>query len=235
MKEVNCIIIEDQLPAQEILKSYIDQVVELKLQATFTNAIEAGSWLKQNSTDLIFLDIHLPKVTGLEFLEMMTVKPKVILTTAYTEYALEGFELDVVDYLVKPFSFDRFNRALGKLNLTEPGDYSTTSDPGEEDFVFVKDGHEILKIFYHDILYLKASGDFVEVVIKDRKHLISSTLKYWEELLPNKGFYRIHKSYIVNLKKIDKISGNQVILPNQAIPIGRSYQQAFLKKLDLKS
>ena len=235
MKEVNCIIIEDQLPAQEILKSYIDQAVELKLQATFTNAIEAGSWLKQNSTDLIFLDIHLPKVTGLEFLEMMTVKPKVILTTAYTEYALEGFELDVVDYLVKPFSFDRFNRALGKLNLTEPGDRSTTSDPGEEDFVFVKDGHEILKIFYHDILYLKASGDFVEVVIKDRKHLISSTMKYWEELLPNKGFYRIHKSYIVNLKKIDKISGNQVILPNQAIPIGRSYQQAFLKKLDLKS
>lgn len=236
MNEIKCVIIEDQRPAQQILIQYIKDLSSLKLEAVFTNVIEAGAFLKENDVDLIFLDIHLPKLSGLEFLEMAPIRPNVIITTAYPDYALQGFELDAIDYLLKPFSFERFERAIGKLrerdvSAIDNGDGINS----EETFTFIKDGREVVKVPFEDIVYVKASGDYVELVRTQQKHLIAYTMKFWEELLSGKGFFRVHKSYIINLNRIDKISGNQVHVSGEKIPVGRSYQQAFWNKININN
>ncbi|MDN5204921.1 LytTR family DNA-binding domain-containing protein [Fulvivirgaceae bacterium BMA10] len=241
MTEIRCVIIEDQLPAQKILIRYIEDLPELKLLTTFTNAVEAVSYLKKEKVDLIFLDIHLPKLSGLDFLKILPDRPKIILTTAYTDYALEGFELDVVDYLVKPISLERFIRAINKVNpsyasqagLDPRDEYIEEEKP--DSYIFVKDGREILKIFFDRIICIKASGDFVELITLDKKYLIAYTMKYWEELLSPKNFCRVHKSYIINLQKIDKIYGNSIYMQDHTIPIGRSHRQAFFKRININS
>ena len=227
---MKCIIIEDQPPAQRILKKYIADIGNLELKGTFTNAIEALDFLRNNEVDLLFLDIHLPKISGLEFLKNLRNSPHVILTTAFPDYALESYELDVIDYLLKPFSFQRFVKAVSKL----PGKSSTSSSDSQDSFrseIFIKSGYEHIKITLDDIVFIKSDQDYCELHTSNKKYLSPEPLRYWEKTLNPQCFTRVHKSYIINVTKIEKISGNQVFLMGDAlIPIGRAYKEEFIRE-----
>ena len=229
---ITCIIIEDQAPAQRLLKTYINQVDFLELKGTFSNAIDALQFLNKESVGLIFLDIHLPKLSGIEFLKTFSKPPKVILTTAFSDYALESYELDVIDYLLKPFSFQRFLKAILKLqhqNTVETSNPDKAKEPLE--YIFIKSGYEHLKLNIKDITYIKSESDYTEVFTQQSKHLTSYPLKYWMEHLDITKFCQVHKSYIVQIDKINKVSGNQIHLNNSAIvPIGRAYKDKFVER-----
>ncbi|MFK7834406.1 MAG: LytR/AlgR family response regulator transcription factor [Winogradskyella sp.] len=231
---MNCIIIEDQQPAQRILKKYIDDTNSLNLIGTYTDALETLEMINSQKVDLIFLDIHLPKLSGIDFLKTLTHPPKVILTTAFDNYAIESYELNVVDYLLKPFSFPRFLKAitkatdqniqLAKTDQNSLAEKNTTT-------IFIKSGYEHIRIDIEDIYFIKSDSDYLEIHLKDKKHLSSDSLSSWDEFLTPKDYVRIHKSYIINTKKIEKIAGNQVYLKdNKIIPIGRAYKANFFKQ-----
>ncbi|NUQ26016.1 MAG: response regulator transcription factor [Saprospiraceae bacterium] len=227
---MHCIIIEDQPPAQRILKKYIEDIGTLHLKATFADAIQALDYLKTEEVDLIFLDIHLPKISGLDFLKTVANPPHIILTTAFPDYALESYEFNVVDYLLKPFSFQRFVKAVAKVpvKITPAPMQATAENPRRE--IFLKSGYEHIKITVDDILYLKSDTDYTELFLADKKHLSSEPLRYWEEMLDPRQFVRVHKSYIVNTAKIEKLSGNQLFLTDgKVIPVGRAYKEEFLR------
>lgn len=226
---MKCIIVEDQQPAQRILKKYISELGTLTLVGTFGDAIQAMEFLKKEEIDLIFLDINLPKLSGISFLKSLTSRPQIIFTTAYSEYAMDGYELDVVDYLLKPFSFERFVKAVGKVRTITSPSAEPESQPKREHFI--KIGYEHIRIAFEDILYLAADGDYCKVCLANKKHLSSEPLKKWLELLDKNDFYRTHKSYVVNIHKISKLSGNQVhLVDGNVIPIGRTYRDEFLGK-----
>ncbi len=221
---MNCIIIEDQLPAQRILKKYIEDSANLNLVATYSNALQAMQFLTSQSIDVIFLDIHLPKLSGIDFLKSITNKPQVILTTAFPDYALESYDLDVVDYLLKPFSFQRFVKAISKLSIPKkPVD--DLSEVGQKE-IFLKSGHDYIKINIRQISHINSDCDYTDIYYKNKKYISSESLKYWEDKLGSLDFMRVHKSYIVNLEMIEKISGNQIhISSKDIIPIGRTYKK----------
>ncbi|WP_108804222.1 LytTR family DNA-binding domain-containing protein [Aquimarina sp. Aq107] len=228
---MNCIIIEDQLPAQRILKKYIEDMGTLKLMGTFTDAIEAMQLMKSTKVDVIFLDIHLPKISGIDFLKTLSNPPQVILTTAFSDYALESYEFDVVDYLLKPFSFQRFIKAVSKVE-SKKQEFSLDTNTEEITEVYAKIGFDHVRILIADITYIISDTDYTEIHLKDKKLVSSETLRYWEELLPPKKFMRVHKSYIINTSKIEKFSGNQIYLIGQKIiPLGRAYKSNFTKKI----
>ena len=230
---MNCIIIEDQMPAQRILKKYIEDIGSLNLVGTYTDALEAIEVLNSKKIDVMFLDIHLPKLSGIDFLKTLNNPPQVILTTAFQEYALEGYELNVVDYLLKPFSFQRFVKAVSKISKPEDAIVSKkTIEPNEvTQEVYIKSGYDHIRVLTDDIIYLKSDSDYTEIHLKDKKLLSSESLRYWEDTLSQKKFMRIHKSYMFNTCKILKISGNQVFLEDDIIiPIGRAYKNDFMKR-----
>ncbi|MEB2781449.1 LytTR family DNA-binding domain-containing protein [Algoriphagus sp. C2-6-M1] len=226
---MNCIIVEDQQPAQRILKKYTEDIGSLTLVGTFGDAIQAMDFIKGESVDLMFLDINLPKLSGISFLKNLSNKPQVIMTTAYSEYALEGYELDVVDYLLKPFSFERFVKAVVKVRRNSDVPSQTLNQSKKEHFI--KIGYEHVRIAFHDIIHLAADGDYCEVFMLEKKHLSSEPMKKWIEILDERDFYRIHKSYVVNIHKIIKLSGNQVhLIGDTVLPIGRTYREDFMEK-----
>lgn len=228
---MNCIIIEDQLPAQRILKKYIEDVGSLNLLGVFSNAILALDTLKSYEVDLIFLDIHLPKISGIDFLKSLTNPPTIILTTAFTEYALESYELNVVDYLLKPFSFQRFVKAVSKV--TERLRLNKVSkNTNHKHDIYIKSGHEHYKININSILYINSDADYTDIYLDNKKYISGESLKYWEEKLSSNGFIRVHKSYILNPNKIIKTSSSFIFLENNhKIPIGRTYKNDVHKKL----
>ena len=229
---MRCVIIEDQQPAQEILKKYINDLGTIDLKGVFTDALQAMQFLNEHKIDLIFLDIHLPKLSGIDFLKTYKHPPKVILTTAFPDYALEGYELDVVDYLLKPFSFQRFVKAVSKIGESEQ---VHTDQPKEEQpnkDIFIKSGYDHIRVAIDDIYYLKADTDYTEFNLSNQKHLSAESLKYWEEKLISHHFIRIHKSYLVNANKVSKITGNYTYLDDKSsLPIGRAYKDEFYKKV----
>ena len=231
---MNCIIIEDQPPAQRILKKYISDINILDLKATFSNVIEALEFIKTEKVDLIFLDIHLPKMSGMDFLKMMPQQTHIILTTAFPDYALQSYDYSVVDYLLKPFSFQRFVKAIHKIPAPKsPSSQAETQDnvqPYRKE-IFIKSGYELIKVMVDDIILIKSDADYTEICTTKKSHLSTEPLRYWEEKLDKNKFARIHKSYMINATKIERISGNQVSLINQIkVPIGRSYKEGFIKK-----
>lgn len=234
---MNCLIVEDQPPAQRILKKYITDMGTLQLKATFSDAIQAMEFLKTEPVDLIFLDIHLPKISGIDFLKTVPHPPQIILTTAFPDYALESYEFNVVDYLLKPFSFQRFVKAVSKVAPKQQviggsgsGEIPSASTDSPRE-LFIKSGYEYIKISIPDIHYIQADADYTELHLADKKVLSSEPLRYWLELLPTDQFVQVHKSYIVNAACIEKVSGNQIYLENQnAIPIGRTYKEAFIQQ-----
>jgi DNA-binding LytR/AlgR family response regulator len=227
---MNCIIIEDQPPAQRILKKYIGEIGSLNLVGTFSDAIQALAFLKTASVELIFLDIHLPKLSGIEFLKSMPHPPAVILTTAFSDYALESYELDVVDYLLKPFSFQRFVQAVAKVPNRQTEETLAVSSPERQE-LFIKSGYEHIKVVIDDILYIKSDADYTEIFVAGKKHLSSEPLRHWLELLGGQQFVRVHKSYVINADKVGKIAGNQLyLLDDRVIPIGRAYKEGVLER-----
>jgi len=226
---MKCLIIEDQPPAQRILKKYIEDLGSIELAGTFGDPLKAMAYLQENPIDLIFLDINLPKLSGIAFLKTLQKRPQVILTTAYSEYALESYELDVVDYLLKPFSFERFIKAVSKVRVPKSADSISNSTSKKE--YFIKIGYEHIRIAFEDIFYLAADGDYCEVHLVDKKHLSSETLKKWIELLEGGDFFRVHKSYVVNIHQIEKVSGSTIFLyDGTQLPLGRAYKEEFMDK-----
>lgn len=231
---MNCIIIEDQPPAQRILKKYIEDLGSLELKGTFSDPILAMSFLNTNDIDLVFLDIHLPRLTGLEFLKSLNKKPYIILTTAYSEYALESYELDVVDYLLKPFSFLRFVKAVGKVpvaGFSLPKEYVSNRPEQQRKEHFVKLGYDHIRIPFQDIIYLRADGDYCDIILPEKKYLSSEPMRKWLDLLDEQQFVRIHKSFIVNISQVEKVSGNMItLLDGEKLPIGRAFKEAFAER-----
>ena len=227
----SCIIIEDQPPAQRILQKFITDGGSLELKATFSSAIEAITFLQKNSIDLIFLDIHLPMISGMDFLKTLKNSPQVILTTAFSEYAIESYEYNVIDYLLKPFSFQRFVQAITKSISIENTSRKIAAykEVNIDNSFMIKSGHEFVKIYSDDILYIKSDDDYTELVASNKVHLSSDSLKKWlVKLGPN--FCQVHKSYIINTTHLQKVSGNQIFLKeDKTIPIGRAFKEYFLK------
>jgi len=232
---IRCIIIEDQPPAQRVLKKYIGDMENMDLKATFADALQAMTFLKTDPIDLIFLDIHLPKISGIDFLKSMHPAPKVILTTAFSEYALESYEYDVIDYLLKPFSFERFVQAVSKVPVSKPTlvkSESSKSPKISPDFIFIKSGYEHIKIDVAEISFIQSDSDYTEIFTADKKYLSQEPLRHWEDALDVKKFVRIHRSYIINISNIKKVIGNQVRLTKKiALPIGRAYKESFMKRI----
>lgn len=237
---MNCIIIEDQLPAQRILKKYIEDAGSLHLVGAFTDALEAIQVLKTEKIDLMFLDIHLPKLSGMDFLKTLPNPPQVILTTAFQDYALESYEYNVVDYLLKPFSFQRFVKAISKVVM--PGDSAIANLPGQPAEaenatennpaeIYIKSGYDHIRIKTDEIIFIMSVSDYTQLHLEGKKHLSPEPLRYWEDFLSPKIFMRVHKSYIINTTRIIKVSGNQVFLENDnVIPIGRAYKNDFIER-----
>ena len=224
---ISCIVIEDQPLAQQMLHTYIKQVESVSLKATFTDALRASDFLKTQTVDLIFLDIHLPKMSGLEFLKSTPNHPKVILTTAFPEYALESYQFNVVDYLLKPFTYERFAQAIAKLeSLLQVELENSISDK-----VIIKSGHDFIQLPTSDIIYIKSDADYTEVFTEKRSYLSKESLKEWLTELDANTFCQIHKSDIINVDDFQKISGNIAYLKNLTLPIGRVYKKRFVERL----
>lgn len=232
--KIRCLIIDDEPLAQRIVERYIQEIPTLELVQRCNNALDAIEILKENKIDLIFLDINMPKLTGLEFLRILKHPPLIIITTAYAEFAIQGYELDVVDYLMKPFGMERFLKAIQKvqdiLKLREHSLSAKTSGESQEDqYIFVKSSKKTYRISLNDILYIEALGDYVKIYTTDRMVISYHSMKNLENLLSPKQFPRIHKSFIVSLSKIELIEGNQVKLRDRYIPIGTNFKAEFEK------
>lgn len=231
MSKINCIIIEDEPLAVKILSEYIAEVPFLEIQGTFRDAILATDYLRNNSVDLIFLDIHLPKLKGMAFLKMLAHPPAVIITTAYHQYAVEGFDLNVTDYLLKPFEFERFLAAVTKvkppqiepLPLTPP----TTKNAELKDFVFLNIQKKKVKVLFSEIVYVESQREYIRIVTMKKEYLSKMSTHEIESLLPPKQFKRIHRSFIIAVSKIDSYSADTVEVSGVAIPIGRGYKDVL--------
>jgi len=228
---MRCIIVEDQPPAQRILRKFIEEVPKMELVGVFSDGIQAMDFMNQEPVDLMFLDIHLPKINGLDFLKSIPEPPQVILTTAFSEYALEGYDLNVVDYLLKPFSFQRFLQAVNKVVVRGENPAPVTDNGGISE-IYVKSSHEHIKVLVRDIYTISSDSDYTEIQLKNKKILSNEPLRHWMDLLQGGPFYQVHKSHIINTQKIDRISGNQVLLTDGSkIPLGRAYKDNFLKSI----
>ena len=223
---ISCIVIEDQMPARKILQKYIHDIEDMELKAMFSNAVEALEYLQYNSVDLMFLDIHLPKLSGIDFLAVLQKPPQVILTTAFSEYALKGYELDVVDYLLKPFSFERFLKAVKKLErqIGQCANYEVNKNPKN---ILVKVGYDLVKVGLDEIKYIQADGDYTTIYCINKKLHTSRLLKHWVDTLPKESFIQVHRSFVVNVREIEKISPNSITISNSKIPLGRVYKKVF--------
>lgn len=232
---INCAAVDDEYLALDVIAKYIQKVPFLRLQGTFDSAMSFMAYLKENTVDVLFLDIQMKELTGIQLLKSLSNPPLVIFTTAYDAYAVESYELNVIDYLLKPISFDRFvqavDKAYNKLLPLRSG-YSTAKDIAigntAENFFFVKSGTSLERISYDDILYIKGERDYLKVVTHNKSLLVLLKFKYFEDLLPSDQFYRIHKSYMVAMDKIEKIQGNLIYIATARIPMGNSYRSRFL-------
>lgn len=241
--ELKCIAIDDEPLALDLIKQYTSKVSFLKLIGAFENPLDAIQFLSANQVDLIFLDVQMEEISGIQFLKVLTNKPKVIMTTAYDKYAVAGFELDVVDYLLKPISFERFLKAVNKVyDLINLERQNNTSDKikleneilNNDTYFFVKSGTQLIKINYDDVLYIEGQGDYLSIVTKNKKILTLQTFSKMEKILPENVFVRVHKSYIVSLPHIEKIERNRIIIGEKYIPISESYKDNFYKKIESK-
>lgn len=229
-----CLIIDDEPPAHKVLESYISKHSSLDLVGNFYNAIEALSFLSSNQVDLLFLDINMPELSGVEMLRTMQNPPLVILTTAYSEFALESYDLGVIDYLMKPIRFDRFLKAVNKvMALKQTSPQKQAQKPDQKQSIFIKVDGVQQKIVLADLEYVESQGNFVQLYVQDKKYLTAETLTNMDKNLKDSGFLRIHKSYVINLEKVSSLQGNMVQVGNKLLPVGNSYRQVVLGKLGM--
>jgi len=226
---IKCLILEDEKPAQEVLQNYIDKTPFIDCIGIYESGLDITQEQLQQA-DILFLDIQLPELSGLSYLKTIVNPPKVIVTTAYSDYAVDAFEENVLDYLVKPFSYERFFKAITRARSQLQVDHKETDTS-----LYLYADKTIYKITIDDILYLKAEVDYVKVVTKEKAILILDSLRNWEEKLFNSNFIRIHRSYIINIDKIDKIYGNQVFISDEILPIGKVFKDDFFKRIGYSS
>jgi len=232
--KIKCLIVDDEPLAQRVVEKYLLQVPYLECVGKCLDAIEAMEALKEQKVDLIFLDINMPRLSGINFLKTLKNPPMVIITTAYTEYALEGYELDVLDYLKKPFSFERFIKAVNKaIEKGEQLKSHTTESISSKNiqYIFVKSNKKTINVEIDNICYIEALGDYVKIFTTEGHIVTYQSLKGIEKLLPGDRFFRIHKSFIVALSKIVSIEGNMVNVERGTLPIGNNYKQSFFQKI----
>ncbi|MCC3159756.1 LytTR family DNA-binding domain-containing protein [Hymenobacter sp. 15J16-1T3B] len=236
--KLTCYIIEDEHLAQEILEEYIRKVPFLELKGCYASPLEAASHLAEDKPDLLFLDINMPDLDGLSFIPMLNPKPLIILTTAYDQYALKAYDLEVKDYLLKPFTFERFYKGVLRLyreqsprpTLEKPADKAAAKN--EPDYIFLKVGHRIQKVAIRDILFVEGMKDYLRIHTAEEKIMTLLNFAKLEELLPAQDFARVHRSFLVALDKIDHIEKNRIQIADQIIPISDTYAEAFYNMLN---
>lgn len=232
---INCLIVDDEPPAREVLKKYVEQMPNLRLTGECGNAIQAITVLQQQPVDLIFLDIRMPQLNGTDLLKTLKNPPKVIFTTAYSEYALEGYELDIVDYLLKPVRFDRFlkavNKAFPSLNQKPGEEPATAGETKNESFVYFRADRKMMKVLLRDILYVESMKDYVKVFVRNNTIITKQSISSVETMLPEKKFIRVHRSYIVSVDKIKTFTNELIEIGDAEIPIGKLYRFNVLKLL----
>ncbi len=227
---INCIAVDDEPLALDIIKDYISQVPFLKLLKTFKDGISVIEYLSSNNVDLIFLDIEMGGISGTQLLRTLQKKPRVIMTTAYRNYAVDAFELDVTDYLLKPFSFERFLKSVEKVYNLQKAEQKTTEPSGRDrDYFFVKSNYKMVKVNYDDILYIEGLSEYIIIKTKTANIITLQSFKNIEKTLPESEFVRIHKSYLISLSKIECIDGQSVIIAKKELPIGSKYKDNFFK------
>ena len=227
MSKISCIVIEDEPLAVKVLSDYILQVPFLELKATFKDAIVATEYLRTNHADLIFLDIHLPKLKGMAFLKTLTSPPAVINTTAYHQYAVEGFNLNVTDYLLKPFDFERFLIAVNKVKTAKREIQQPNESQQAKDFIFLNVEKKKVKILFSDIVYIESQREYIKIVTTKKAYVSKMSTHEIEEILPANLFKRIHRSFIISINKIESYTAEIVEVNGVAIPIGRGYRDSI--------
>lgn len=238
MSTINCIAIDDEPLALDIIKDYAKRVPFLNLMATFDNAVDCMSYLKSNNVDLMFLDIQMEELTGIQLLSALKEKPQVIFTTAYDQFALKGYELDVLDYLLKPISFERFlksaDKAYDKLMAKPEGKPVVTEITPQKtiDYCFVKSEFHLEKVNFSEVLYIEGMGDYLMIHTPTRKIMTLQSFKKAEETFPSENFCRVHKSYIVAIDKIESIERNRIKIGNMLIPVSDSYKKDFFAMIE---
>jgi DNA-binding LytR/AlgR family response regulator len=233
MNRINCLLVDDEPASLDLLEHFISRVYFLNLVKKCRNAIEAMQILEENHIDLLFLDINMPDVNGIQFLKSLISKPAVIFTTGYKEFALEGYENDVVDFLLKPFDFERFLKAVNKANNLLS---KTTRPPAirqkQQQFIFVKADYKLVKINVDDIIFVEGLKDYIKIYTKQKLILTLMSMTAIEEKLPSDDFFRVHRSYIISLSKIDSVSRHRVIIGEKFIPISVPYRDRFYAIID---
>lgn len=228
MKPIRCLIVEDEHPATEFLKGCIQEFSNWTVVKTCTNALDAMSFLASQPVDVLFVDIQLPKLSGIDFIKSLENPPLLVITTAYNEHAVEAFELQVVDYLLKPYSFQRFVKTAQRINerLVER---EATPVSQEEDFLLVRENRIVHKVFFEEIIYIESQKEYVCIVCTERKVKTKIGIGQMEGLLPNEGFTRVHRSFMVASAKITALTGRTVRLGEYTVPLGRHYRKDFLQ------
>ncbi|RLD63929.1 MAG: DNA-binding response regulator [Bacteroidetes bacterium] len=231
--KTRCIIIDDDPLAITVLESYLEKVDKIEIVAKYNNAIDAYDILHKEKIDLIFLDIEMPRLTGVDFIKTLNKPPSIIITSANKDYAIDGFELNVIDYLMKPITFGRFLKAVNKFFLFHKSatNISKLSEKKDEDFIFVKENKKMVKILFKDILYIESIKDYVKIATTNKSVITKEQISAFENKLNKKKFIRIHRSYIVSLNKIDAFSATTIDIGNKELPIGRSYKNLVMDKL----
>jgi len=228
--EIRCIAIDDEPLALKKILSFIERMNGLTLVKTFDNALDAIPFLKEDKVDLIFLDIQMERFTGIQFLESVKYRPQTIITTAFEEYALKGFDYSVTDYLLKPYSFERFVQAVNKVMENAKQKPTSISDEGRP-YIFIKTEYRLEKIFLHEILYIEGMRDYLQIVTKSKKIMTLQNFKYMESALTPPQFLRVHKSFMVSINSIENIEHNVIKIRDKQIPIGGTYKEVFYRTI----
>lgn len=236
---IRCLVVDDEPLALDILTDYIEKVPFLELVSATTNAFDALALAEKDGADLIFLDVQMPQLTGIQFVKIINKKCDIILTTAYPQYALDGYELEIADYLLKPIAFDRFYKSV--LKVQNASQSKNVSEPVKliennfNDFIFVKTEHRIQKIYVDDILFIEGLKDYISIFTKTERIITLQHMKKMEESLPKSRFIRVHKSYIISIDKIESIEKSRILISDKIIPVGDTYREEFFKVIDNKN
>lgn len=238
--KTRCLIVDDEPLARDLVRSHINKLENFQIVAECGDAMKALHELRTQPVDLMFMDIQMPQITGIEFLKTLRNPPKVIITTAYREYAVEGFELDIVDFLLKPITFERFLKSVNKYyqsNTEEsgnPAEFAPANHNGEEEFIYVKENKKVIKVHLNEILYIEGLSEYIQIHTETKKIVTKNSMNNMADKLPASGFIRIHKSYIVSLAKVEAFTSTNIEIPGKKLPIGRSYKNTVIDALQVQ-